>query len=99
MVWLCAYLDNNSFRIKKLEVFIIPFIWLFISSILLMMQPDFGSTVIIFYMTLIMLFIAKARFIYLTLVSIVGFVAAYLIVMNFEYIRKRLDFFEPNKDV
>jgi len=98
IVWLCAYLDNNSFRIKKLEVFIIPFIWLFISSILLMMQPDFGSTVIIFYMTLIMLFIAKARFIYLTLVSIVGFVAAYLIVMNFEYIRKRLDFFEPCKD-
>ena len=42
-----------------------------------MMQPDFGSTVIIFYMTLIMLFIAKARFIYLTLVSIVGFVVIF----------------------
>ena len=98
IIWLCAYLDNNRDRIKKAEVFIVPFLWLFISSILLMMQPDFGSTVTIFYMTLIMLFIAKARFIYLTLVSALGLLGAYLIVMNFEYIRKRLDFFEPCKD-
>ena len=80
IIWLCKYLDNNRYRIKKIEVFTIPFMWLSVSSILLMMQPDFGSTVIIFYMTLIMLFIAKARFIYLTLVSIVGFVGSYLII-------------------
>ena len=98
IVWLCAFLDFNSKNIKKLEIFVIPFFWFFISAVLLMLQPDFGSTVILFFMTLIMLFLANARFIYLVTVAFFGFIGGIIIIANFAYIRKRLDFFEPCQD-
>jgi len=95
IVWLCAYLDTNKKALSKIRVFIIPIIIFTLSALVLLLQPDFGSTAILFLITFIMLFIAKARILHLLGMLFCGtFGATALILVSPERL-SRLDFFEP----
>jgi len=95
IVWLCAYLDYNKNNIRRIEFFIIPILWFTVGAILLLLQPDFGSTAVLFFMTVLMLFIAKAKYIHLILSGIIGSLASVLVFVLNPYMVSRLDFFEP----
>lgn len=63
---------------------------------LLMLQPDFGSSVILLSMMMLMLFVSGARLFYLALFSMLGCVGAYFAITGSEYRMKRvLAFLDP----
>ena len=95
IVWLCAFLDINKKNIKQIKIFMIPFFWLSIGAFFLIKQPDFGSTFILFFMTMLMLFIAKAKYSHLLLIGLTGSISATLIIISNPYMLKRLAFFNP----
>ena len=95
IIWLCAYIDINKKRIRDIKIFFIPFIWFSIGALLLLSQPDFGTIFILFLMTILMLFIARAKFIHLFFVGTIGTLSAALIIYLHPYMQKRLAFFDP----
>ena len=72
IIWLCAFLDYKKNSIRKADVFIVPFIWFSVGAILLILQPDFGSTAVLFFMTLLLLFIANAKVIHIFFAGLRG---------------------------
>lgn len=57
---------------------------------LLMLQPDFGSSVILLSMMMIMLFVSGARISYLFIFTILGLTGAYFAITGSEYRMKRI---------
>ena len=95
IVWLCAYLDTNKKILSKIGVFLIPGIIFSLSALALLLQPDFGSTAILFLITFIMLFIAKARILHLLGMLFCGIFGAIALILASPERLSRLDFFEP----
>ena len=95
IVWLCAYLDTNKKVLFKIRVFLIPVIIFSLSALVLLLQPDFGSTAILFLITFIMLFIAKARILHLLGMLFCGMFGAIALILVSPERLSRLDFFEP----
>ena len=95
IIWLCAYLDTNKKNIHKVKIFTIPVVVFSMSSLLLLLQPDFGSTVIIFLITFIMLYIARAKIIHLFTLLLFGLLNASILVLLSDERLSRLKFFEP----
>ena len=98
IIWLCAYLDYNKKTIHQLKVFIVPIFIFSISAFLLLLQPDFGSTAVIFLMTFIMLYIAKAKVIHLASMLFYGLLGATILILISSERLSRLNFLEPCKD-
>lgn len=74
--------------------------FLFWPVFLVMLQPDFGSTMILVAISLIMYFLAGASWRQLGLISGVGFVLALLVVLLSPYRRERLEtFLQPHDNV
>ena len=95
IIWLCAYLDFNKNNMRKLEYFFIPIICCIFAAFFLYRQPDFGSTAIIFIMTLILLFISKAKTIHLIILSFFGVLSGFILVHLKPYMLSRFNIFEP----
>lgn len=67
--------------------------------VLLMKQPDFGSSVILLTMMMILLFVSGARVVYLSIFAGLGAVGAYIAITNSEYRMKRImAFLDPWSD-
>ena len=98
IVWLCAYLDYNKNNIRRIEFFIVPVLWFTVGAIFLILQPDYGSTAVLFFMTILMLFIAKAKYIHLISTGIIGSLASVIVFILNPYMLSRLKFFEPCQD-
>ena len=95
IIWLCAFLDYKKNSIRKADVFIVPFIWFSVGAILLILQPDFGSTAVLFFMTLLLLFIANAKVIHIFFAGFIGSLGGLLVLLTHPYMQARFEFFEP----
>ena len=95
IVWLCAYLDTNKKNIRRVKFFMIPVAVFSVSSLLLLLQPDFGSTVIIFLITFIMLYVARAKIIHLFTLLLFGSLSATILILLSDERLSRFKFFEP----
>ena len=95
IIWLCAYLDNNKKNIGNFKIFIFPFIVLTFAVVVLIRQPDFGSIVVLFMMTLLILFFTKARYIHIFSIGSIGSVGAALLIFNNAERLARFDIFNP----
>ena len=95
IIWLCAYLDNNKKNIGNFSIFIFPFIVLTFAVVVLIRQPDFGSIIVLFMMTLLILFFTKARYIHIFSIGSVGSVGAALLIFNNAERLARFDIFNP----
>ncbi|MCL4427955.1 MAG: putative lipid II flippase FtsW [Deltaproteobacteria bacterium] len=88
-------LDSNRFSL----MFISPFIFMGFLDILLLKEPDFGTTSILFLITCIMLFAGGVPFIYLVASASLGSIAAYFLIFTVTYRRDRiLAFLHPFHD-
>tara|TARA_B110000014_G_C20117996_1_gene591152 strand:- start:207 stop:1358 length:1152 start_codon:yes stop_codon:yes gene_type:complete len=95
IIWLCAYLDFKDNKLIRINNFIKPIFIFLLGAILLMAEPDFGSTVVLFVMTLSILFIAGAKILHIvSLIIFMSFPAAILVQINPERL-SRFNFFEP----
>ena len=95
IIWLCAYLDNNKKNIGNFNIFIFPFIALTFAVVVLIRQPDFGSIVVLFIMTLLTLFFTKARYIHIFSIGSIGSIGAALLIFNNAERLARFDIFNP----
>lgn len=88
-------LDNNRYSL----MFINPFIFMGFLDILLLKEPDFGASSILFITTFIMLFAGGVSLIYLIAAASLGSVAAYFLIFTVAYRRDRiLAFLHPFHD-
>ena len=88
-------LDNNRYSL----MFINPFIFMGFLDILLLKEPDFGTSSILFIITFIMLFAGGVSLIYLIAAASLGSIAAYFLIFTVAYRRDRiLAFLHPFHD-
>ncbi|WP_373766269.1 putative lipid II flippase FtsW [Glaesserella sp.] len=88
----------DEMRTKSLS-FIRPMIILGLFSVLLLLQPDLGSTAVLFVLTFAMLFIMGARKFQFLLLAITGGLAFAFLVLSSEYRLKRVtSFMDPFAD-
>lgn len=92
MVLYMGYsLEKKDHKLRHFSIGIIPHLMVLgIVAALLLMQPDFGSTVICSVVVLGMLFVAGARPLYMAAISGIGGLSAVLAVVTSAYRRRRL---------
>jgi rod shape determining protein RodA len=73
---LSSYLDNRWREIKKVSTLGIALLLLFGNVIMILLQPDFGSTLVFFPITIVLLFIAGVAPVYLMGIILFGGLAA-----------------------
>ncbi len=97
IVWLCAYLDYNKNNIKLISFFLKPILFFLLAGYFLYSQPDLGSIIVIFLITIIMLFIGNARKDYILSLFVLGFFLLSLLIYLKPYMLSRFYILEPCK--
>jgi cell division protein FtsW len=97
---LAHYITAIKREIKDFMLgIVIPLIFVSVICILILLEPDLGTTIVIFITFMIMLYAAGARFSHLSLISLAGLLAVILLVIFEPYRAKRLvAFLDPWKD-
>ena len=94
MIYLCAYLARKEEKIEDFKTGLLPpLIILGVMVVLLMREPDFGSSVVIAVMTVVMVFVAGARFRHLSLLALSGAVLVVAAIAGRGYRLERLTSF------
>lgn len=84
---LAIYMARLASKGKKLSSLLLPII---VSLVLVILQPDLGTSIIIASMSLSQLFISEVRIIELLFASAIGTIGAFLLVITSPYRRERL---------
>jgi cell division protein FtsW len=97
VIFLAYSISKKGEKMTKFTIGFVPHLVIVGLMVgLLLMQPDFGSSVILVTMMGIMLFVSGARLLYLSGFGILGLVGAYYVVASSPYRRERiLAFLDP----
>jgi len=100
ILFLAHYLTVNHRQITSLgRGFIWPISLIFFVFALIMLQPDFGTGVVLVVTTVLMLFISGTRLTYFIYIAIVGMVGFTLLILSAPYRIKRItSFLNPWED-
>ena len=99
MAYLCAYCAARGESIRELRRLAPPAIVVFVVAVLLMAQPDFGSTMIIGAIAGVVLFLAGARKTHMAVaVGAGGACAAALAVLSPYRLQRMMVFLDPLSD-
>ena len=94
VIYLCAYLAKKGEGIRDFKRGLLPpLIILGIMVMLLMQEPDFGSSVVISALTVILVFVSGARLKHLTLFGLIGVVGMIAAIAGRGYRMERLTSF------
>ncbi len=94
VIYLCAYLAKKGEGIRDFKRGLLPpLIILGIMVMLLMQEPDFGSSVVIAALTVILVFVSGARLKHLTLFGLIGVVGMIAAIAGRGYRMERLTSF------
>ncbi len=72
IIFLAKFFESQKQNIKELRVFVISGVQTFILFLLVMLQPDFGSAMILFSIWIIMIFVAGVKKRYFFIIAILG---------------------------
>lgn len=99
VLWLSYSLSKKAERIKTFLIGFVPHLIMAAFLMLLCLkQPDFGSAVVLLFLTFTMLFVAGAKIGYLLGGSLVGALGAAFLISSASYRSKRWDAFWNMKD-
>jgi cell division protein FtsW len=102
VIFLAAFLERKKDMLDKKGhslIFLGPLFLMGFLDILLLKEPDFGTTAIIFFITIIMLFAGGVSLIYLAAIILFGSVISYALIFTVTYRRDRiLAFLHPFHD-
>ncbi|MEW5908910.1 MAG: putative lipid II flippase FtsW [Thermodesulfobacteriota bacterium] len=91
IIYLAYSLSRKTDRVREFKIGFLPHVTIFgILAILILMEPDFGSVVILGAVTWIMLYVGGVRLMHLTLTSIPLLPLAYFFMMDAGYRVKRI---------
>ena len=100
ILWLARSLAKKQDRIRVFSVGFLPHLFMLgLFAVLLMLEPDFGTTIVLGILTFALLFVAGARSTYL--MSVVGAaapIAAFLVWRSPYRLQRVLTFLDPWKD-
>jgi cell division protein FtsW len=100
IIMIALIVSNNKFSNFTIK-FSISFILTLLIALLLILQPDFGQTLLIGLSWLILIFVSGINIFFLVSISLIGVISLLYIslyVPKFEYIRNRLlSFFDTEK--
>jgi len=96
-IYLAGYLERHQHEVQHaLSGFIKPLFLLAIIGVLLLLEPDFGATVVIFSTALAMMFLAGARFRYFAIVVCLAILLFAMLAITSPYRMQRLTgFLDP----
>lgn len=90
-IYIAYWLTSKGDRLKEVSYGLVPFaVLLGLVAGLLVLQPDFGTTVLVVVTALVMFFVAGADTKQLAISLVVAAVTLYLAVTRFEYAYKRV---------
>ncbi len=96
---LSSWLARYSKKIREWKWFVFYFLLLLPVAIVLLIQPDTSSTVLIFMVAWILALSRRAKVSHLITVALFGIVALIALIMYRPYIRNRIDvYFHPEHD-
>jgi len=100
LIYLCSYVARRRDALEAgFKGLLFPLVIVTAAGMLLMLQPDFGATVILFAMAIGVLFVGGMRLGYLLLMGIAGLASLALLVFTSEYRMRRLTaFLDPWAD-
>lgn len=100
IVYLAGYLVRRGHLVQNtFGGFIRPLVLMGVVSALLLLEPDFGASVVIVGTALLMLFVAGVRFSqFLALLAVVGTIGVLLIVLSPYRMRRFASFLDPFSD-
>jgi len=87
---LVIYFAKLYSRNKKFFSYIVP---LFLISLLIMLQPDLGTTLVIVTTSIIQIFVTGVSLLQVFLLGIVGIIGSFLLIIASDYRRERLTTF------
>jgi cell division protein FtsW len=99
-MYLCSYVARRRDALESgFKGLLFPLVVVTAAGMLLMLQPDFGATVVLFVTAIGVLFVGGMRLGYLLLMGVAGFASLALLVLTSEYRMKRLTtFLDPWAD-
>ena len=100
LIYLCSYVARRRDALESgFKGLLFPLVVVTAAGMLLMLQPDFGATVVLFVTAIGVLFVGGMRLGYLLLMGVAGFASMALLVLTSEYRMKRLTaFLDPWAD-
>jgi len=100
LIYLCSYVARRRDALESgFKGLLFPLVVVTTAGMLLMLQPDFGATVVLFVTAIGVLFVGGMRLGYLLLMGVAGFASLALLVLTSEYRMKRLTaFLDPWAD-
>ena len=101
IMYLAGYIVRRQGRLQNtLGGLLVPFLPLLLAGVLLLLEPDFGATVILLAVAFIMLFLGGARMLYLGGVVVLAVAALGMIAMAEAYrVRRLMNFTDPFADM
>jgi cell division protein FtsW len=100
LVYLCSYVARRRDVLEAgFKGLLFPLVIVTAAGTLLMLQPDFGATVVLFATAIAVLFVGGMRLGYLVVMGVAGFASLALLVLTSEYRMRRLTaFLDPWAD-
>ena len=100
VVYLADFLARNQARIRELwKGFFLPISIVLLNMVLVVIQPDLGTTVLLGLVIFVLLFVAGMRISYLVTVALASLPVLYAVIFKSAYRRSRiLIFLDPWKD-
>ncbi len=101
ILYLASYITRRQAELQNsLRGLINPLGLLMIPALLLLLEPDFGATVVLFMVAFLMLFLGGARLLYLGGLLLLAVVAGSILILTAAYRMKRLmNFTDPWADI
>lgn len=84
---LCIYIASVSSSGKKISSYFAPIV---LASILIMLQPDLGTTLVLVSIGMVQMFASGVNFLHYFVFAILGVLSSILLVLTSEYRRNRL---------
>lgn len=100
IIFTAKYLEKYHLKINKIKDNVLPlFILLFLIVFLIMLEPDFGSSMIIILTILSMLFISGLKYNFFKVIGIIGLILISAIIIIAPYrVARIISFINPWKD-
>lgn len=90
---------SNKKKLKKIKDFIIPIIWMGFSFLLILLQPDFGSGMVVVCSVIIVFFCANIPFKYFIYLFLIGVLGLSGLIISAPYRLERIvSYLDPWKD-
>ena len=93
---LALYIAKVASSKKKAAAFFVPLI---LTSFLIMLQPDLGTTIVLVAMAMVQIFVSGINMFYISISAFLGIMVAFILTVTSPYRRERLlTFFEQTRD-